>query len=137
MGIILQGWTPIEYGQSIGSFGSGSNLKPGCQFWSNPVLGQGDSEARDFKIGFLNWLGKAMFWKKWLILKPEGSADTWLVVAFWDEDGNCMYSSCARRVWDGPFMVRMGPKDCKFFVVGSRPVTLEQSPYFKKGMDLY
>lgn len=127
--IIFQGWTRIGLGDSVGDL----------RFWSNEVIAKGDPRnPKNYGRGSLNWLGKAFFWRRRVILVPSGSLpETRFVVIFRDEDG---YMACSRerRVDEGPFMMRVGPRDIRFFLLGNYGnIGLSIAGYVRGSMRLY
>ena len=91
----------------------------------------------NYGTGFFSWIGKAIFWRKYIVLVPEGPKDYPFVVAFRDSYGVCKYSSRIRRVSNGPFMMRIGPEDCYFYIVGVDKFQLKKAGYVRDGIDLY
>lgn len=126
--VIFQGWTKIIVGGFIGDL----------RFWSNEAIAKGDPRSpKNYGRGPLNWLGKAFFWKRRVILVPSGLPETRFVVVFRDEDG---YMACSRerRVKDGPFMMRVGPRDIRFFILGNYGnIGLSIAGYVRGSMKLY
>lgn len=126
--IFRQVWRDAEVGEPI----EGTDFK----HWSEPVIGVGYDGVRDYKVGILGWIGKALFWQKRIVLVPEGP--NWpFVIAFRDAHGVCKYSSCIRNVNQGPFMMRIGSHNCAFFVVGQAKIQLKVAGYVMGSMDLY
>ncbi|HCP09063.1 MAG TPA: hypothetical protein DIT25_04695 [Candidatus Moranbacteria bacterium] len=116
----------------------GNFLPGGFIVWSNPVTGRGDSKAQHYGLGFIDWIKKAMFWKKRIVLRPMGNLKTEFRIAFHSKTHDlCMVSSAVKRVGDGPFMMRMGPEDCDFYVIGNDLVNLECVGYTRGSMKLY
>lgn len=131
--ILWQSWETVFYGRKgVENFLYASNL----------VKGERDDSLRPSRspmLGPINWIIKCLKWKKYIILVPKGGLHTKFQVGFYDEVyGTCKMSSAIRKVYDGPFAMRMGPNDCYFFIVGyNEVVTLEVAGYTRKDIDLY
>ncbi|MDP3998302.1 MAG: hypothetical protein Q8P89_01640 [bacterium] len=77
--------------------------------WSSYAKGEGDSSlAVDSPM---------KDWTKIIILRPLGDQKTTFQIGFRDVFNNIKISSAKRRVKDGSFGMRMGSKDCNFFIV--------------------
>lgn len=81
------------------------------RFWSVLVRGEGDETLAP---------GSSLkAWKKVIVLKPLGEPKTVFSMGFSDNFGHIMVSSASRRVEEGPFGMRMGPEDCRFFIASN------------------
>lgn len=81
------------------------------RFWSPQVRGEGDETlAKNSSL---------KDWKKVVVLRPTGNPKTTFSMGFSDVFGNIKVSSATRRAEEGPFGMRMGPEDCRFFIVSN------------------
>lgn len=81
------------------------------RFWSTQVRGEGDETlAEDSSL---------KNWKKVVILKPLGNPKTTFSMGFSDAFDHTEVSNAKRRVEEGPFGMRMGREDCRFFIVSN------------------
>jgi len=81
------------------------------RFWSTQIRGEGDETlAKESSL---------KDWRKVVVLKPLGDLKTVFSVGFSDNFGNVKVSKASRRVEEGPFGMRMGPEDCRFFIVSN------------------
>ena len=92
------------------------------QYWSAEIKGERDPKMAE---------GSSLKdWKKVVLLRPLGSSATTFSMGFSDLSGQSKVSSSTRRVGDGLFGMRMGPKDCLFFIVSNNgTVGLEVAGY--------
>lgn len=130
--IYFQRWRVADYKKAV--FGD-------FKHQSNFVLGEGDITLKystSAMLGVLDWLKKNWKWKKFIILLPQGDPGTRFQAGFYSKwFGICKVSSIVRKVSDGPFAMRMGPKDCYFFIIGTEIVGLLSGGYVRNDVDLY
>lgn len=125
------------FGQKWKKCRVGNEFDEGFRYCSNYVLGKGDETLKPSHspmLGPINWLRKHLFWKKYIILMPASDDPTAKFrVGFYSRKYNlCMVSSVAGSVSDGPFVMRLGPDDCEFFVIATKKVTLKMVGYIRK-----
>ncbi len=118
-----------EWDEVIGKYGDKDTFK----FWSSKIKGKGDET-----------LEKGVSLKKWtkvIILNPKGEPDTTFLIGYVPYFGDITVARVTRRIYRGPFGMRMGPEDCEFFIVSNhKEVELEfvrYAPIGESGIDLY
>lgn len=86
------------------------------KFLSTKVKGEGDKTLEN-DHSLKNRI-KFIFrkWEKVIILEPSGNPKTTFSMGFIPSSGSAKVSSATRRVEEGPFGMRMGPEDCRFFI---------------------
>lgn len=125
-------WLPVTYGlTNLGKF----------MFWSNFVLVDGSQkvvgrDAGNYGPGAMNWLRKKLNWPECVILDPIARPDATYIMGFTcPEKKLCLVApfSAARRVSQGPFAMRLGPKPINFFIVGTARLNLELIGHITRG----
>lgn len=94
-------WRKIRYGNS-----------EKFTYWSPKIRGKGDetlAEGSSIKD-----------WRKVVVVQPSGSPETAFSMGFSNVFGDTKISSAVRKVKDGPFGMRMGPKPCDFFIASNQ-----------------
>ncbi len=94
-----QEWRKISY------YGDANEFR----FWSQKVVGLGDS------LPFLQR------WNKVIILMPIGDQEAVFFIGFdpFNPNSRNKVSSIKRKVKDGPFAMKLGKRDCGFFVTSN------------------
>ena len=128
--VFFQSWREVQFEEPI---------EKGYHNWSNGVIAERDIRpCKNYGLGFWNWLGKLLFWDRRVILVPSGLPEVNFYIVFRDSHGRYLASSAKRRIGNGPFMMRTGPSDIKFFIVGKDGgVKLSIAGYVRGSMKLY
>jgi len=81
-------------------------------FWSKKVTGIGDKTLNDNS--------KIPEWKRIIILEPKGDPKIIFEIGFQAFNGSIEMTTVSREINQGPFAMRMGREDCKFFIASNQ-----------------
>jgi hypothetical protein len=76
--------------------------------------------------GFWGWIKKFFFWKEGVVLHITGLSKVKYVLGFEILGGESMYFSKTRMVENGPFMMRIGPGEANFFILGNDKISIHE-----------
>lgn len=96
--------------------------------WSQDVVCDKDKTAFPYQRGFWGWIGKALFWKRKIVLLPRGHDDTRYHILLEDELGWMIFNE-SRLIRDGAFAMRGGIAPLKIKIVGDGFVSLINAGY--------
>jgi len=102
MNIIKSEWKRVD----------GYGNKDIFKFWSPKVKGEGDKKLEE-RTGPEKWT-------KVIVLMPKGNPDNIFSMGFHSVFEDIIVSNAVRRIERGVFGMRMGPKDCEFFIVSNQ-----------------
>ncbi|HCU70438.1 MAG TPA: hypothetical protein DIC35_01635 [Candidatus Moranbacteria bacterium] len=90
------------------------------------VLVKGNPDYLAAGRGFWGWIIKFFFWREGVVLHVTGLPKVKYVLGFECVGGESMYFSKTRMLEDGPFMMRIGPGEVNFFILGNDKISLHE-----------
>lgn len=85
-----------------------------------------DDQQRAYNYdGFWGWIRKHFNWNLCVILEPIGDRDTMFKIGYRDS-ASCKITPIERFVREGLFAMRVGPKECDYFVIGDKKISLRE-----------
>ena len=122
-------WTGIpEWGISLTEFSIFGQRT--FSHHSNKVPSGTDESLDDWQRaynydGFWGWIRKYRNWHFCMVLEPIGDRDTMFKIGYCDSAG-CKIAPVERFVGEGLFAMRVGPKECDYFVIGDKKISLRK-----------
>lgn len=119
--------------------------KLGFRHYSNKVASGTDESLNDQQRvanykGLIGWIRKHCNWRLCQILEPIGDPETRFLIGYYypnykktpghiNMPSECKVTRMRRRVADGKFAMRTPNKECFYFVIGDKKISLRKISY--------
>ncbi|MFH0955986.1 MAG: hypothetical protein V1801_02125 [Candidatus Falkowbacteria bacterium] len=141
----IRSWINVKFDKENNAILPWSLDKAGFRYYSNKIASGTDESLNDQQRaanyqGPIGWIRKHCNWQLCQILEPIGDPETKFLIGYYYPGfvktpsniyvpPECKIARTRRSVADGEFAMRVGVRECFYFVVGDKKILLKKHGY--------